>query len=161
MRMTHKIVVMLSGLALIAALIGCGGATTMPGAGPSTATPVRAVRGIAFVEEITLLTMESFPVQIVVVAKGTLPDICTKIDQVSQNRVENVFTVTITTLSEQAENCPQTELLNRFEQSIPLEINGLPKGAYTVEVNGVSATFELASDNLLAADLAQAGNPSH
>ena len=42
-----------------------------------------------------------------------------------------------------------TEALVPYEQAVPLDVAGLPAGVYTVTVNGVSDTFELAVDNVL------------
>ena len=41
------------------------------------------------------------------------------------------------------------EALVPYEQAVPLEVAGLPAGVYTVTVNGISDTFELAVDNVL------------
>jgi len=39
-------------------------------------------------------------------------------------------------------------VLAPFEEIIPLEVYGLPAGTYTVDVNGVQATFDLEVDNI-------------
>jgi inhibitor of cysteine peptidase len=54
------------------------------------------IYGTAVVESIEILVLESFPVQIHVVARGYLPDGCTEIDRVEEKRDGNIFTVTIT-----------------------------------------------------------------
>jgi len=41
-------------------------------------------------------------------------------------------------------------VLAPFEETIPLEVYGLPAGTYTVEVNGVQGTFDLEMDNILS-----------
>jgi len=40
------------------------------------------------------------------------------------------------------------QVLAPFEEIIPLEVYGLPAGTYTVDVNGVQATFDLEVDNI-------------
>ena len=104
------------------------------------------VEGVAAVENIDILILESFPVQINVVARGDLPDGCTMIDEAIQERDGNTFRVTITTVRPVGMVC--TEALVPFEKVISLDVYGLPAGVYTVDANGVSGTFELAVDNV-------------
>jgi hypothetical protein len=103
--------------------------------------------GLATVEEIDILTLESFPVQIFVIARGYLPNPCTEIYQISQEREGNSFFITIETYCSQ-EVCIQ--VIAPFEEVIPLEVYDLPAGTYTVEVNGVQGTFILEIDNILS-----------
>ena len=103
--------------------------------------------GLATVEEIDILTLESFPVQIFLIASGYLPNPCTEIYQISQQREGNTFFITIETYCSQ-EVCIQ--VIAPFEETIPLGVYGLPAGTYTVEVNGVQGTFNLEIDNILS-----------
>jgi inhibitor of cysteine peptidase len=103
--------------------------------------------GLASVDEIDILILESFPVQINVIAKGNLPDPCTEISEVLQEKEGNTFFITIKTYSFSG-FCIQ--VLAPFEEIIPLEVYGLPAGTYTVDVNGVQATFDLLVDNILS-----------
>jgi hypothetical protein len=109
--------------------------------------PIMPAIGLATVEEIDILALESFPVQIFVVASGYLPNPCTEIYQISQEREGNAFFITIKTYCSQ-EVCIQ--VLAPFEEVIPLYVYGLPAGTYTVEVNGVQGTFGLEIDNILS-----------
>lgn len=104
------------------------------------------VEGMAPVEDIDILILESFPVQVTVVARGNLPDGCTTIDEVTQERDGNTFRATITTVRPVGIEC--TLALEPFERVITLDVYGLPAGVYTVDVNGVSDTFELTVDNV-------------
>lgn len=101
--------------------------------------------GEAVVESVDVLILESFPVQIHVVVTGYLPDGCTTLDQVSTEQNGNEFVVTITTQRPADMMC--TQALVPYEEVVPLDVAGLPAGQYTVTVNGVSASFELAVDN--------------
>ena len=105
--------------------------------------------GLATVEEIDILTLESFPVQVFVIASGYLPNPCTEIYQISQQREGNTFLITIKTYCSQ-EVCIQ--VIAPFEETIPLYVYGLPAGTYTVEVNGVQGTFNLEIDNIFLPD---------
>ncbi|MBU1428241.1 hypothetical protein KKB07_05215, partial [bacterium] len=92
-----------------------------------------------------ILILESFPVQINVIARGNLPDPCTEISEVLQEREGDTFFITIKTYRSPG-FCIQ--VLAPFEVKIPLNVYGLPAGTYTVDVNGVQATFDLEVDNI-------------
>jgi inhibitor of cysteine peptidase len=102
--------------------------------------------GLAPVDEIDILILESFPVQIYVIARGNLPDPCTEISEVLQEKEGNTFFITIKTYRPPG-LCIQ--VLAPFEEIISLEVYGLPAGTYTVDVNGVQGTFDLEIDNIL------------
>jgi len=99
------------------------------------------------VESIELLTLESFPVQIHAVLKGTLRDGCVQIDDVDVTREGNTFKLALVT--SRLENARCTDERQPFEQNVPLDVFGLPAGSYTVNAGDVSTTFELAVDNIL------------
>jgi len=99
----------------------------------------------ANVNEIDILILESFPVQVHVVAKGYLPNPCTHIDEIIQNREGNNFTVTITTKTSPG---PCIQVIKPFEETIPLDVYGLSAGTYNVNVNGIEGTFTLEIDNI-------------
>lgn len=102
---------------------------------------------LAPVEEIEIVILESFPVQVHVIARGNLPDPCTEISEVLQEREGDTFFITIKTYRSPG-FCIQ--VLAPFEEMIPLEVYGLPAGTYTVDVNGVQATFDLSIDNIIS-----------
>jgi hypothetical protein len=139
------------------------GALVMTACGPQlTETPMvetpadhDVVRGEAIVETIEITILESFPVQLRVVARGTLPDGCTEIDGIRQERDNQTFRVTIATARPADALC--TEAIMPFEESISLDVYGLSAGSYTVDVNGITDTFELAVDNALPTEPASSG----
>ena len=101
--------------------------------------------GLASVEGIEIVILESFPVQVQVIASGNLPDPCTEISEVLQEREGNTFFITIKTYRSPG-FCIQ--VIAPFEEIIPLEVYGLPADTYTVDVNGVQAAFDLEVDNI-------------
>jgi inhibitor of cysteine peptidase len=123
---------------LLALLAACGPATTTPPGGDGT--------GLAQVDSIDIVILESFPVQVHVLARGTLPDSCTAIDQISRERDGTSFRVTLTTARPEGVACAQ--VLTPFEETIPLDVYGLDAGTYTVDVNRVTGTFTLDIDNV-------------
>jgi len=100
---------------------------------------------IAQVDNIRVLILESFPVQVQVVAQGFLRDGCEKIKQASSSQNGNTFMVEITTHSV-VEAC--TMAIVPFEEVVSLDVYGLKAGTYTVNVNGVTDKFELSVDNM-------------
>jgi inhibitor of cysteine peptidase len=128
-------------LALILSLVlgACGDTATGPTVLPDPDTVV--------VEQVQVQILESFPVQVHVLARGKLPDACSEIDQVQQSREGNDFTVTLTLARRPNAKCALRA--TRFEHIIPLDVQGLKAGVYRVTVNGVTGTFELQTDNVL------------
>lgn len=134
-------------------------ATPAGGRGPVAPAPAsdEMITDLAAVASVEAFILESFPVQVNAIARGALPDGCTTIDEAMQERDGNVFTVTLTTARPADAMC--TQAIVPFEEVIPLDVLGLPAGSYTVTVNGVSDTFELAVDNV-ALDEAAAKLPA-
>jgi len=100
---------------------------------------------LAEVTEIDILILESFPVQVHVVASGYLPNPCTKIEEIIQSREGDNFFVTIKTKSSLL---PCIQVLTPFEETIALDVYGLPAGTYNVNVNGIEDTFTLEINNI-------------
>lgn len=117
--------------------------TATPTTGP-TATP-SVIAGAAQIDSIQVLLLESFPVQARAVIQGNLPDGCTQLNQVSQQRQGNVFHITLTTARPTDRMC--TLALVPFEQIVPLDVLGLPAGTYTVIANDAQTSFKLDADN--------------
>jgi hypothetical protein len=123
-------------------------ASPITGQTPTTSADISGgsiTRGSAIIDSISILTLESFPVQVRVIAKGNLPDGCTQIDEITQERQDSTFRVTISTSRPAAAAC--TQALVPFEESVNLDVRGLKAGTYTVSVNGVNDSFTLAVDN--------------
>ena len=108
------------------------------------------VHGKANVETVEVIFLESFPLQVHVLARGTLADGCTEVDAITTERDDNRFSVTITTVRPKGALCAQVEM--PFEESVPLEVYGLPAGEYKVEVNGIETSFSFLQDNILPAE---------
>jgi len=120
---------------------------------PITGYPSGQIQGPpAFVEEIEIYLMESFPVQVSVVAKGYLPNPCTRIGRIDVARtVYGDFDIIINTVTSQ-EACVQ--VIQPFEESIPLNVTGHWAGTYRVTANNpdnstTSASFTLQHDNFI------------
>jgi putative hemolysin len=103
--------------------------------------------GRAQVDEVAIQILESFPVQVEVLIRGSLPDSCTEIDLIDQrfDADDNAFWIEIKTVRTTDKACAQ--VLVPFEETVALDVYGLPAGTYTVDVNGARETFSLAVDN--------------
>jgi pimeloyl-ACP methyl ester carboxylesterase len=121
-------------------------ATTEPTPEP-TSIGGQVITAEAMVESIQILLLESFPIQVNVVAQGNLPDGCTEIVEITKEREGNTFRITIMTSRPADRMC--TQALVPFEEVISVDVVGLPAGIYTVDVNGVSDTFEFTVDNAM------------
>jgi inhibitor of cysteine peptidase len=80
-------------------------------------------------------------------AKGNMPDACTTVGSVEQSRTDNTFNVKIGTVRPADRAC--AEVLTPFEQNVPLDVARLQAGTYIVDVNGITETFELQTNNVL------------
>lgn len=134
-------------LGLLLVLLTACGAPAGDGT-PTDQPPASPMHGLADVYDIEIQIMESFPVQVTVVAKGNLPDGCTEVDEIRQefHPESNTFAVEITTVHPTDADCTEAEV--PFEERISLDVYGLSAGVYTVDVNGVSDTFTLEVDNV-------------
>jgi len=142
-----RTILMAGAMALLAVFLSaCGSA-----AGPeptSTSGAGGVIKGEAVVESVDAQILESFPVQVHAVVRGTLGDGCTTLDEVTTTREGNTFLIRLTT--ERPADAVCTQAVVPFEEVVPLDVVGLPAGQYTVDANGVTTTFELAIDNILS-----------
>ncbi len=100
----------------------------------------------AVVESLSIQIMESFPVMAEAVLTGYLPDGCVEIDEITAEREEQIFYLTITTIRP-AGDVMCTEALVPFEEAVELDVFGLDAGTYTVIAQDKEATFTLEQDN--------------
>ncbi len=107
--------------------------------------------GEAAVSSVSIAFQESFPLGVQVEVEGDLPDSCTELGDVIQTRNEKTgdFIVTLQTKKPLDAVCAQ--VLSAFDTSFVLEgTDGLPKGDYTVIVNGVKESFTFEVDNFIS-----------
>ena len=116
-------------LAVAVGLVGCD----------STESP-SLVPGLLPIESVEVMVLESFPPQVRAQVRGYLPDGCTRLDQVTQNRQGNVITVTLTTLRERDAVCILR--IEIVERTIALEGPFAP-GEYVLRVNGMERHFRV------------------
>lgn len=100
----------------------------------------------AYIEEIEIRILESFPVQVHVQVSGNLPTPCNELGPIHQRFTDNRFEIAINVTPLQT-FAPCIQVLEPFETTIPLDVYGLSAGRYEVVVNGKGASFELSVDN--------------
>lgn len=115
---------------------------------PTESAPAQVRIGKAQVGSIEIYILESFPVQVSVLARGNLPDGCTRIGEITtgSDMSTNTLWVEIATVRQAEALC--TAAVVPFEENVALDVYGLPAGTYIVDVNGVTDTFTLAVDNV-------------
>lgn len=101
---------------------------------------------VIYLNSMDINILESFPVQVTVDLAGNLPDGCTTIQSIESSLEEQVFTITFRTHRPAGKMC--TEALVPFEETISLDVYGLPAGEYTVVVDDLMDSFTLDVDNV-------------
>lgn len=101
----------------------------------------------AAVDEIEMMIIETFPVQVNVIAKGYFHDDCTKIDHITEEQSGNTLTLKMIIVRQTDKVCKQD--IKPFQEIIPLNVAGFYADIYTVNVNNKSAIFELGVDNII------------
>ena len=125
----------------------CGPRVGAPAPGVTVTPGQDVVFGEALIEDVSIVFLESFPLQVRATVSGYLPTPCSWVDKVTVERDGRQFNVHILRGANAGEICIQVE--QAFEESIPLDVYGLPAGDYTVDVNGVRAVFTFTQDNIL------------
>ncbi len=130
-----------------AILVAClpGVEDAMPSVTVVAATPLPQLRP-ANVESIKINQILTFPVEVTVIARGHLPNACAVIDQISQERNGSDFNIVIESLHQGNASCGEDRI--PFEESIMLDVVGLPAGIYVVDLNGLKGTFKLMTENI-------------
>ena len=161
--MTTKLRIIAGTLLLILALAACSPQTGLPPTrdpnspvgSEDTPEPTKEPLTIelekgerAMVEEVDILLLESFPLQVMASIRGQLPDGCTEIDEALVERPDDTtFLVRLITARPKDAMC--TQALVPFDTNVPLDVYGLPAGTYTVKVYDLTASFTFEQDNIL------------
>ncbi len=144
-----SLVVMLGASILAAACTGGRSpeapSTGKPGTGPTQPgqgqTPDQNGPGLLTVSKVDVLILESFPPQIVAKVEGWLPDGCSEVGDITQQRDGFAIDVTITIRRLSTGAC--IAIAPQVSRNIRLNGSFAESGAYAVRVNGVEKTFTL------------------
>ena len=106
-----------------------------PGDGKGGEGDEGKARGNAYVRDVQLLIMESYPVQVSLSVSGELPTPCHEFRYVVEEPdAENRIFVEVYSVVDPEMIC--TQVLEPFAENISLPVQNLPDGTYTVYVNG-------------------------
>ena len=100
---------------------------------------------LATVNRVEVVSSPGNPPRYAAMASGSLPDGCTKLGRASQRVAATTIKVTLPT--QPAEGTCSQLAAAPFKETIPLRVNGLSAGSYTVDVNGTVASFFLTEDH--------------
>ena len=143
-----KITILLISLLLLGAACGDGDDAASPNDtvtsdDPTTTTtlpPNRTEPGPAFVDSVELLLMESYPVQVMAVVEGTLPNPCHTLTwEHSEPDTDGRITLDIISLFDPNEEC--IEMIEEFAENIP--VGAFESGGYILVVNGTEYPFTI------------------
>ena len=119
--------------------------TGKPGASPAQPgqgqTPDQTAPTLLTVAKVDVIIMESFPPQITVKVDGWLPDGCSEVGDITQQR--DGFTIDVTITIRRLSTGACIAIAPQVSRSIRLNGSFAESGAYTVRVNGVEKTFTL------------------
>lgn len=103
-------------------------------------------RALVAVDSVEAMVMESLPVQVSVAVSGNKSVPCVDLLTPSVSYADNSFVVTLAESAlGPAESC--IAVIEPFETSVALDVEGLQAGTYQVSVNGVKTEFTLQVDN--------------
>jgi len=97
--------------------------------------------GLAGIDRVTLRVEPGKAQQVMAKVNGYLGDACTSLGAVTQAREGEVIRVSVGTLRPRDRMCAQ--VVKDFEIDVAVDVTGFAVGAYTVDVNGVQAKFEV------------------
>ena len=117
----------------------------MPASTQALAATAASPGGEAIIDVIEIVFMESFPLQVFAVIKGNLPDGCTVISDYKTEHDGNNFQIHLNT--QRPDDAVCTLALIPFEETISLDVYGLPAGTYTVTADETKAEFTFSQDN--------------
>lgn len=105
---------------------------TPAGNGSMTTAPIQ-------IQDVSIVTAESYPPQIFVEVTGFIPDSCTTARDPEIAHAGSMYTITI--IGERPTGMICAQIVSPYKRSIPL--GSLDAGHYTVVVNGVSKQFDV------------------
>ncbi|MDB4984330.1 MAG: hypothetical protein JWM20_509 [Patescibacteria group bacterium] len=111
---------------------------------PASATATNYTTSTPTISALTLVNLETFPVQYQARVSFDLPDSCTTADS-SISKSANVFTIVVTGSRPTGAVCAQAIVPS--QQTVNIPTAGLAAGTYTVKAGKFSKTFKIAATN--------------
>lgn len=85
--------------------------------------------------------------EIIVLVNGSLADGCTSIAQIDQSINSETGTLSVMVLTERDSEAVCTQAIVPFEEIVRFDRTDLSSGSYTVDVNGITESFAIVSEN--------------
>lgn len=104
------------------------------------------------VTRVEAIKMGSAPTQVLLRVQGEFNGGCGSIGRITQRRVGTAFQVLVADAFKAYPVAICTAAMVPYVKTFPLDVYGLPAGSYTYEVNGVSGSFELSTENVYPGD---------
>ncbi len=97
--------------------------------------------GLASVQSVEAVVMDSIPKNVLVIVRGRLPSACTRLGRARRERFAGRFEYTLPIRRNPTDVCAQ--VLQEFETSFRIEAYDLEERLYRVSVNGVKDDFSI------------------
>ena len=141
-----KILLKTASLVCLMLLVLTACAPAGPVAVGSTSSPTATIepqtaRREAQVQSVEIQMTNTAPAQVNAIVRGNLTESCATLGESQVQFVSNTFQITVYVNSRVDIGCAQ--VTTPFETILPLDIQDLPAGNYTVTASGVSAVFTL------------------
>jgi hypothetical protein len=137
MSSTPNIFLLIVGVALATA--SCASSPSTTPASPADTNLRTDATTPLYVEDAVVLIAQSFPAQVSIQIKGSLPDPCSAVGTVTQRREGNKIIVTVPV---RRGTMPCAQVIQPTTVSVRLE-GVFEPGSYTVIVNGVAREFKI------------------
>jgi hypothetical protein len=122
------------GMALVGVYVA--GCASIPAASPQASS----LRPIA-VEAVQVEIGVGSPIPVDIFVSGTWPDLCAQLAQMTQRIADSKIEIELLATPAKPD-CPPDYLGVPFRIAIPLNVVELPHARYSVDVNGVSTSFD-------------------
>jgi len=97
-----------------------------------------------------VIVTDDKPAKVTLHVRGGLPDSCSELDEVTQERRDNHIIVSL--LMRRPRDAFCTQVVVPYQKDIELDVRGLPAGEYTVDVNGFAVPLTI-SERLAGASV--------
>ena len=112
---------------------------------PTTEPTAQTTAREAQVQSVDIQLPDTDPPQVNVVVRGSLSEACATLAPAQVGYSSNVFEIKLYAISPTDRGCAQVTA--PFETTVPLDVQNLAPGIYTVQANGVGAVFTLQSSS--------------
>ena len=121
-------------------ITACSAPSTPPQEKTKAAEPPPPER----VNQLSLQMQRAYPLKLNAIIQGKRLEQCEQLEDIQISQLETAFQLTLIFAPQQA--APPCDAILPFEHIVPLPLAGLSAGFYTVNIDGLTAMFELPVD---------------